>query len=184
MTKYLLTCLKRLYVDILEFILGSSFLYEPPMNTVKRFILNKYLGSSIGENVVICGGVDVLNWSNVTISDNCLICDNVTIRAQGKIEIGKGVIVGPEVFISNGDHSLTDLSPTSAPITIGDGVYIGARGMVLGGVSIGAHAVIGAGAIVTKDIPRCAVCVGTPARVVKYRDKPKLTWTIGGYKII
>jgi acetyltransferase-like isoleucine patch superfamily enzyme len=181
---YLKTCLKRLYVDTLEFLLGTHFLYEPPIHAFKAKIANSLLGSHIGSNVLILNGVKILNWSNLKIQNYSYISNDVIIQAQGKVEIGKGVIVGPQVFISNGDHSLIDLSPTSAPIIIGDGVYIGARAIILGGVTIGDHAVIGAGAIVTKDIPACAVCVGIPAKIIKYRQKPELTWTILGYQNI
>ncbi len=184
MANYFKTCFKRLYVNILQFLLGISFFYEPPVHALKNKIINSLLGSHIGSKVVILDGVKVLNWPNLTILDYSCIFSNVTIRAQGKIQIGRGVIVGPEVFISNGDHSITDLSPMSAPIIIGDGVFIGARAMILGGVSIGDHAVVGAGATVTRDIPACAVCIGIPAKVVKYREKPELTWTILGYKNI
>lgn len=184
MAKYLKTCLKRLIVDILQFLLGIPFFCEPPLHSFKSSILNSVLGARIGSNVVILDGVDILNWSNLTISNYSLICNDVIIRAQGVVQIGKGVIIGPGVFISNGDHSLIDLTPISVPITIGNGVYIGARAVVLGGVTIGDHAVIGAGSIVTKDIPTCAVCTGIPAKVVKYRKRPELTWTIFGYKNI
>lgn len=184
MIRFIKTSLKRMYVDSLQTLLGMPFFYEPPMHTFKTKIANSLLGSNLGANVVVLDGVKILNWSNLSISDYSYISNNVTIRAQGKIQIGRGVIVGPEAFISNGDHSLADLTPSSAPIIIGDGVYIGARAMILGGVTIGDHAVIGAGAIVTKDIPACAVCVGIPAKVVKYREKPELTWTILGYKNI
>ncbi len=56
------------------------------------------------------------------------------------------------------------------PIRIEDDVWIGARVIVLPGVSIGKGAIIGAGAVVTKDVPAYAICVGNPARVIRFRD--------------
>jgi len=184
MLNYVKASAKRNIEDILTFILDNSFFFDPPMNKLKAVILNTLLKSNIKKTATIVKGVRVLNWNNIYLDDYSYIANYATIRAQNVVKIGKGVIVGPEAFISNGDHSLVDLTPSSEPITIGDGVYIGARAMILGGVTIGDHAVIGAGAIVTKDIPAYAVCVGIPAKVIKYREKPELTWTIMGYKNI
>lgn len=57
------------------------------------------------------------------------------------------------------------------PVTIGDDVWIGTRAIVMDGVTIGSHAVIGAGAVVTGDVPEYAVAVGVPAKVIKYRQR-------------
>ena len=77
-------------------------------------------------------------------------------------------------------HSTGDLAPTHSPITIGQGVFVGARALILEGVTIGNHAVIGAGAIVVRDVPPLAIAVGCPAKVVAYRDMPMRVWTVAG----
>jgi len=59
---------------------------------------------------------------------------------------------------------------TFDPVIIGDDVWIGCNVVILPGTTIGSHAVIGAGAVVTKDIPEYAVVVGNPARIVKFRE--------------
>ena len=61
--------------------------------------------------------------------------------------------------------------PIATPVTVGDGVLVGANAVVLEGVRIGAGAVVAAGAVVTQDVPENAVVAGAPARIIKYRDE-------------
>lgn len=125
---------------------------------------------------------------NSTMQDYSYICgDSRIIHA----DIGKFCSIAGETKIGMGTHTLDKISTspiftekdnatrhswvkTSAVnpykrVRVGNDVWIGARAMVLGGVSISDGAVIGAGAIVTKDVPPYAVVVGVPARVIKYR---------------
>lgn len=182
--KYLKTCLKRLFDCFVTWIFDSSFFYEPPLHRVKSRMLNTLLGSHLAPDTILVKGVKVLNWPNLSVGDYSYLASDVTIRAQHTISIGKWVIIGPEAFISNGDHSLEDLSPSALPIQIGDGVYVGARAMILGGVTIGDHAVIGAGAVVVNDVPAGGICVGIPGRVIRKRSVPHQVWTIFGHKMV
>lgn len=96
-----------------------------------------------------------------------------SIVAAASIRIGEGTFVGADVMIFDNDfHSPAgefrwgDAAPDNPrPVVIGRGVFIGARALVLKGVSIGDRAVVGAGAVVTKDVPARHVAVGNPARV-------------------
>lgn len=90
------------------------------------------------------------------------------------ISIGEGAHVGPDVVILDSDsHAITpSTGPIAAPIEIGDHVWIGARAMVLKGVTIGDGAVVAAASVVTKDVAPGALVAGSPARYV--RD---VTWT-------
>jgi maltose O-acetyltransferase len=96
-------------------------------------------------------------------------------------------MMGPEVFIITTNHrtSSTEIpmvyqgyEPT-APVTIGDDVWIGARAIILPGVKVGSASIIGAGAVVSKDVPAGGIVVGNPARIVRYRSgttvRPELT---------
>jgi acetyltransferase-like isoleucine patch superfamily enzyme len=83
--------------------------------------------------------------------------------------------IGPNCYITDHDHGL-DLAfaplqqpMVSSPTKIGDRVWVGANVTILKGVNIGNDAVIGAGSVVTKDIPEKAIAVGNPAKVIKYR---------------
>jgi len=90
------------------------------------------------------------------------------------IEIGEGTILGSGAMVLDNDFHLpegewnwaSDSTVNARPVKIGRGVFIGARAMVLKGVSIGDRAVVGAGAVVTNDVPAHEVAVGNPARVL------------------
>ena len=96
-----------------------------------------------------------------------LICLDV-----GRITIGDDVQIGPNVQLLTATHPLEpgprrDKWEGSEPITIGDNVWLGGGVIVCPGVSIGDHAVVGAGAVVTRDIPPYTIAVGNPARVIR-----------------
>lgn len=98
----------------------------------------------------------------------------VVICASERVEIGSGVLIGADVIISDTDfHPLSPnrrraplSSATRKPVTIEDDVFIGARSIVLKGVTIGMGAVVGAGAVVTRDVEPMTIVAGNPARVV------------------
>lgn len=93
------------------------------------------------------------------------------------IEIGEGTILGAGAMVLDNDfHSpegewgwATEHRTGAKPIHIGRGVFIGARAIVLKGVTIGDRAVLGAGAVVTKDVPAHGVAAGNPARIIPPR---------------
>ncbi len=95
----------------------------------------------------------------------------------GKCTIGNDVMMGPNCIIYTRNHKIDDVTvpmntqgnAEEKPVTIGDDVWIGGRVIILPGVKIGSHSVIGAGAVVTKDVPEWAIAVGNPATVKKYR---------------
>lgn len=94
---------------------------------------------------------------------------NLTLIDDWKITIGKNVLVGPSVTISTTGHPVSPAHRAdgmySFPVTIKDNLWIGANVVILPGVTIGENSVIGAGSVVTKDIPANAVAFGAPCRV-------------------
>ncbi len=132
-------------------------------------LLQKRFGS-IGQNVTIrppfhCDyGFNIHLGDNVFLNFNCVILDVV------KVEIGDGTQIGPAVQIYTADHP-RDLETRASglefgkPVKIGKNVWIGGGAIILPGVAIGDHAVIGAGSVVTRDIPEKAIAFGNPARV-------------------
>ena len=111
------------------------------------------------------------------IGDRCLIGRGSSIVAHRSIEIGNDVWTGPNVYITDMNHGYEDLDrPISEqcqgerPVAIGNGSWLGSGAVVLPGVTIGAHVVIGAGSVVTSDLPDRSVAVGAPARVVRFHD--------------
>lgn len=119
---------------------------------------------------------------------DCFCHWSAEVKYPGRVHLGRGVIIGPgctigaaspirlgdHVHLSKGvyvetaglDFSAPPPYPHShKPITIGDGVWIGADAIILGGVTIGAGSVVGAGAVVSKDVPPGSVVIGQPMRV-------------------
>lgn len=102
---------------------------------------------------------------------SCMDSD-VLIDCSGGVDIGSDVMLSRGVMIYSHGHRLDDPrhrsgSAFAKSVTIGDGVWVGARSIILGGVKIGDGAVIGAGSVVTKDVPSDVVVCGNPAKVIK-----------------
>lgn len=112
----------------------------------------------------------------LVIGDRCLIGRGSSIVAHESVRIGDDVWTGHHVHITDMNHGHDDPSvpisqqfETPAPVRIGDGSWLGHGVVVLPGVSIGRHVVVGAGSVVTRDLPDHSVCVGSPARPVERR---------------
>jgi acetyltransferase-like isoleucine patch superfamily enzyme len=94
--------------------------------------------------------------------------DSLRMICHSRISIGDNVMIGPSVTIRDSDdHALLGGSPSPAPITICDHVWLGERSMVLKGVTIGEGSVLAAGAVATKDIPARSLAAGIPAKVIR-----------------
>ena len=112
--------------------------------------------------------------ARLTIGANSYINQGSTISASQLIEIGERCLIGE--FVAIHDSNFHPLQPgeliRTAPIRIGHNVWIGHRATILAGVTIGDHAVIGAGAIVTRVVPPRTVVGGVPAKVIRTFDCP------------
>ena len=96
-----------------------------------------------------------------------------------EIVIGNDVALGPHVkiFTATHDYSTYDLKDTAASVHVQDNAWVGGGTLILPGVTIGRGAVIGAGSVVTKDVPPFSVAVGNPARVVRTREMASVEQT-------
>jgi acetyltransferase-like isoleucine patch superfamily enzyme len=109
----------------------------------------------------------------ITIGNNFYM--NSGCHLLGNITIGNDVQIGPKVVIWGRDHGLSrdqlirEQPHNSQPITIGNDVWIGANVTILKGVNIEDGAVVGAGSVVTRDVPKYGIAVGNPAKVIRYR---------------
>ena len=128
--------------------------------------------AQIGSDCNIC--------SHVFIENNVIIGNRVTIKCGVQIwdglHISDDVFIGPNVSFTNDRYPRSTIHPVAfTRTTIHQGASIGANATILPGVSIGHGAIIGAGAIVTRDVPAHAVVIGAPARISRYiQDKPDL----------
>ena len=126
--------------------------------------------------ILLCSGIS-LTHPKIYIGAHTYINRNTFLDATLSLNIGQHCGIGPNCYITDHDHGL-DLafSPLqqpmiSKPTKIRDRVWIGANVTILKGVTIGDDAVVGAGSVVTKDIPEKAISVGNPAKVIKYRSE-------------
>lgn len=113
----------------------------------------------------------------IRIGHYCLICAGVRISAATEIILGDNCMLANRVYITDADwHDLYDRSMfvgSSAPVRIGNNVWLGDSVIVCKGVTIGDNSVIGAGAVVVKDIPPNVVAAGNPAVVLKTLDQDR-----------
>ncbi|MDO6707267.1 sugar O-acetyltransferase [Photobacterium sp. 1_MG-2023] len=108
---------------------------------------------------------------NITLGENFYANHNLTILDVCPVRIGKNAFIGPNVMISAATHPIDPVerlqTEDGAPISIGDNVWLGGNVSVLPGIRIGNNCVIGAGSVVTKDIPDNSVAAGNPCRVLR-----------------
>lgn len=147
----------------------------------KRRILDQLLGR-IGENVWITPPFYVDYGKHIYLGDHCEINMNCTFLDDNNIVIGDRALIAPNVQIYTAFHptnapdrwgrpqpdgSFSFCKTQTAPVIIGRDVWIGGGAMILPGVTIGDNVVIGAGSVVTHDIPSDTIAYGNPCRVVR-----------------
>jgi acetyltransferase-like isoleucine patch superfamily enzyme len=131
----------------------------------------------IGDRVRLASGISTLELSvgpdgTLQIGDRVLINHGCSIGATKLVRIGERCNIGSQsILIDNAFHELDpdrrDQQPDSAPVVLEENVWLAARVIVLPGVTIGKNSVVGAGSVVTKDIPPNVLAAGIPARVVR-----------------
>jgi acetyltransferase-like isoleucine patch superfamily enzyme len=124
--------------------------------------------------VLLCSGPP--KNAKLLIRSGTYINRNTMFDAHEQISIGRNCLIGPNCYITDANHETAPgVAPRDQPVSaraevIEDEVWLGARVIVLRGVTIGRGAVVGAGAVVTKSIPAAAVATGVPARVLRMRS--------------
>jgi acetyltransferase-like isoleucine patch superfamily enzyme len=148
----------------------------------------------VGRDPIILG-MPFVNAPDLEIGDNVKIWSahrECLISGPGRIRIGNGVLINnaivySELSITIGDdvalaneayvmdtpsHGMEGRNPEPKPVVIGNGTWVGARAIVLPGVTIGSRVMVGAGAVVTRDVPDDVLVAGNPARVVRPLTNP------------
>ena len=162
------------------FILYKMFVAWLPESRQMGFA--KKLRGIFAKQIVAYKGKNVNIEKHAYFTPGLKIGDNsgVGIRCEvnGEVTIGNNVMMGPEVVIytSSHAHDRTDItmieqgSEEIKPVSIGNDVWIGRRAMIMPGVNIGNGCIVGAGAVVTKDVPDYCIVGGVPAKIVKRRN--------------
>lgn len=154
----------------------SDLIFEynqtPPSQADRRRELLVAILGSVGERTILSSPFNAGFGSNVHIGDDFYGNVNLTFVDDVEIRIGDGVMIAPNVTLTTTGHPVhparrIDFARFSEPIVIEDRVWIGSNAVVLPGVRIGYGSVIGAGSVVSSDIPPMVVAVGVPARVLR-----------------
>ena len=137
----------------------------------RRGLLERLLGS-VGEGTELRPPVYVDYGSNIAIGARCFANYGLVALDVARIEIGDDVQIGPNVQLLTPTHPLAPTPrrekwESAQPITIGDNVWLGGGVIVCPGVTIGVDTVVGAGSVVTRDLPAGVLALGNPARVVR-----------------
>lgn len=139
-----------------------------------RYALLKTIAKECGDNVSVHEGVYLLSPQNLKIGKNVSIQPMCYIDATGEVEIGDNVSFAHMATVLSTSHTYTDpdvpikYQPVPRKKTvIKDDVLICAKATLVYGITVNSHSVVGANAVVTKDIPANKVVAGTPARVIK-----------------
>ena len=157
--------------------LPPSFLPGGKVFKAIRYQICRHMFASCGENVNVESMADFHSGKDIRIGDN----SGIGVRAilSGHITIGRNVMMGKDVSMLTLNHKFDRRDMPmyqqgfrqEKPITIGDDVWISDRVFILPGLTIGRGAIIGACAVVTKDVPEYTIVAGNPARIIKVRQK-------------
>jgi len=147
----------------------GSFFYP-----VKLFFYSKQF-KSFGKNVVLYFPLTIEVKDKISIGNDTSIGTYSHMWGNGGIIIGQNVMIATHVCISSATHDYTRRSMNKhnqvlKKVIINDSCWIGTGAIILPGVEIGEGAVVGAGSVVTKDVPPYAIVTGNPAQVKKYRE--------------
>ncbi len=144
---------------------------KPSKRDERNKIIRELFGST-GENIWIESPFSCDYGYNITVGNNFYTNTNCTILDCAKITIGNNVLIGPNVSFYTPNHAFDADERNigfekSLPISIGDNVWISGSVTIVPGVTIGNNTIIGAGSVVTKDVPANVIAAGVPCKVIR-----------------
>ncbi|WP_315861298.1 acyltransferase [Roseiconus lacunae] len=143
-----------------------------PSARVRHWFYRRAMKIDLASGAHLLSGTWIDGRGNLSIGANSIINQRCRLDNRGTLSIGANVSISPEVHLITAEHDIRDrdgFAGYTEPITIDDWVFIGSRAIVLPGVTIGAHAVVAAGAVVTKDVQPNAIVAGVPAKKIGER---------------
>jgi len=170
------------FIKFIRLVMSYGFARHLPVSTGPMLWTRSFrqaicsgIFKNAGKNINIEKGAYFGTGSELEIGDNSGI--GVNCQVCGPIRIGNDVMMGPDVIILTSNHRFDRLDIPMwkqgyyppEPVVIGDDVWIGTRTIILPGIKIGRGAIIGAGAVVTKDVPEFSIVVGVPAKIIGSR---------------
>ena len=160
-----------LYNVIVRHLPRTTMPYSLGSGRIRSFVVKNFV-ESCGVNLIVETGALISPFIN--IGNNCLIGENCHVR--GDVTLGDDVMLAQHVSLISFQHNFyrSDVpirlqGETFSKIVIGNDVWIGLNAIILAGVSIGDHAIVAAGAVVSKPVPNWAIVGGVPSEIIKFR---------------
>ena len=147
--------------------------HTDPMEESSRSLVRELI-PGMPESSHIMPPMQIDMGTNVKIGNHVFINHGLTIMARGGIEIEDDVMIGPGASLLTANHDLYDHQVLlCSKVTIRKNAWIGAKAMILPGVTVGENAIVAGGSVVTKDVEANTVVGGNPAHVLKHLDAPQ-----------
>lgn len=172
------TSLSRKIKDVLKDFV-SYYLYRLghcPSHHLRNYIYRNIVKMGLSQDAIIYYGCEVRSPRNISIGRGSVIGDNAILDGRNGIEIGNNVVLASNVSIWTEQHDHRDpwfrcVTQSHRPVIIDDRAWIGPNTIILHSVHIGEGAVVGAGAVVTHDVPPYTIVAGLPAKKIGERNR-------------
>ena len=140
-----------------------------------RLLVLRVFGAEIHGTPFVHQRARIQQPQNLVLHDRACLGDRAAAYSLDRIELHEDVTIGPEAYLCTGTHDFSQahLPLRTAPIVVGRGAFVGSRAFVLPGVTLGAYCLVGAMAVVTRDVPPRAIVAGNPARTLGERPLPE-----------
>lgn len=179
--KILKRIVSRIEAIFLEFeLMLLRWIGHIPSHTF-RGVCYRLAGVKIGKSSTIHMWANFFDPRGVTIGEDTIIGDHCFLDGRDKLKVGNHTDIASQVLIYNSEHDIEaeDFQAITAPVEIGDYVFIGPRAIILPGVKIGDGAVVAAGAVVTKDVLPFSIVGGVPAKEIGQRNLKNPHYRLG-----
>lgn len=151
-----------------------------PSHYFRRFFY-RLAGVKIGKGSTLHTGIRFYNPENITVGEDSIIGEGAVLDGRDKLTIGNHVDIATDVMIYNSEHNVKypNFRAVCVPVVIQDYVFIGPRAIILPGVTVKKGAVVGAGAVVAKDVEAGSIVGGVPAKRIGQREIKDLNYRLG-----